>query len=115
MHYICPMEKCWTIKEKLPIPVKVLSNHSIEVGPMLMTYERHESLGDNLNEEIIEMRLKQAKTHGLADLSDRMIKFPTGVHGSYYNYEDGSCNFFSPSKKDTENWLKQYEGIVERI
>lgn len=108
-------EKCWSIKERQPIPVKVLSNHNIEVGPMLMRYETWQKLGDNLDADVIKMRLDRQASYGLGDLTDRMIKYPTGVNASSYKYADGSCSFTSPSKQDTENWLKQYEGIVKKI
>jgi hypothetical protein len=109
------MEKCWSIKEKLPISVKVLPNNDIQVAPMLMSYETFEKLGDNLSEEEIKYRLEREKSHGLGDLTDKMIKYPTGVYGFIYNYDDGSCLFISRSKNDTKNWLKLYEDYVKVI
>jgi hypothetical protein len=108
-------EQCWTIEEKLPIPVKVKDNGNIVVGAMLMTYERFQELGDNLNQEVIDYRLERKDSHGLGDITELMIKYPTGVSYFSYSYVDGKCLFSSPSLKDTENWLKLYEGIVERI
>jgi hypothetical protein len=109
------MEKCWSIEDKFPIPVRVMPNNSIEVGAMLMTYETWQKLGDNLDAEAIEYRLEREKSHGLGDITEEMIKYPTGVSHFQYDYEDGACIFTSPSKKDTENWLKLYKDYVKVI
>ena len=110
------VEKSWSIEENRPIPVSIHKTNSyyiIEVPPMSMKYETFQELGDNLNKDVIDFRLKNKETYGLSNISEKQIKYPTDVSHSTYDYENGEATFTASSIEDVKNWLKLYDDIIK--
>ncbi len=89
------MEQCWTIQEIRPIKVTVKENVlgtgvTVTVEPMLMTYQTFNRLRDN------------------CPVGDHANE----VQGSCYDYQNGECSFYAPTKQDLAVWKEKYKDII---
>lgn len=111
-------EKCWKIKDKFPIPVKVEQGwtkryYVIKVGPMLMSYETALELGDNLklDDDTWDYRFRVMPE---AD-NEKLKRLQNDVSMGSYDYENGEVTFTASTKKDVDNWLELYKDKVIEI
>jgi len=98
-----PNERCWSIKEKLPIKVKISQSwtgkgYDIIVPPMKMTYDTFGYIN----------------SHVLWPYDHAGPRKPSemDVYGSSYNYETGEAQFRAYTKADLDKWLDYFSDYV---